>query len=96
MIHKIISKKINLLTPPVDVSEVMDTIDQLLEDSIDTSGYIIKEKDLKKRYVDLSKINFDKLRDIFKKNKNTEAELLKNAVQEKVKKNHQKSLCHVV
>ena len=48
--------------------------------------YIIKEKDLKKRYVDLSKIDFDKLRDKFKKNKNTEAELLKNAIQEKVKK----------
>ena len=86
LIYKIISKKINLLTPPVDVSEVMDKIDQLLEDSIDTSGYIIKEKDLKKRYVDLSKIDFDKLKDKFKKNKNTEAELLKNAVQEKVKK----------
>jgi type I restriction enzyme R subunit len=86
MIHKIIFKKIKLLTPPVDVSEVMDKIDQLLEDSIDTSGYIIKEKDLKKRYVDLSKIDFDKLRDKFKKNKNTEADLLKNAIQEKVKK----------
>ncbi len=85
-IYKIISKKIHLLSPQIDVSDVMDKIDQLLEDSIDTSGYVIKEKDLKKRYVDLSKIDFNKLKEKFEKNKNTEAELLKNAVKEKVLK----------
>jgi type I restriction enzyme, R subunit len=81
---KVISKKIRLLTPQVNVKEVMEKVDELLENSIDTSGYLINEKNYKDRFIDLSEIDFDKLKAKFKKNKNTQIELLKNSITDKL------------
>lgn len=60
-------------------------IQNVLDDSISSKGYILKEAEEKKT-IDLSKINFDALRKQFeKKRTNTEIERLKNILSFKLK-----------
>jgi type I restriction enzyme R subunit len=54
---------IRSLMPPVDISGMMQKIEGVLDKSIATSGYIIKEEN---KPLDLSKIDFDALRKFFK------------------------------
>ncbi len=82
-LFRIISEKIRSLDPDVDISEVMDDVEKLLDDSIESEGYMIKAKG---KGIDLSKIDFDALRKHFETGrKHTKAEKLKNDVQRKVK-----------
>jgi type I restriction enzyme R subunit len=78
------------LVEPPDISSVMLSIEQLLDESVGTEGYIIKGS--KNSYgedvrQDLSKIDFEKLRKRFEKSrKHTEAEKLRSILQAKIGK----------
>ena len=84
-LYRELLREIKSLDPEVDISSVMHDIENLLDDSIESKGYIIKESEAKS-VIDLSKINFDKLRESFEKNKDgTELERLKNILSFKLK-----------
>jgi len=73
---------IRSLMPPVDISGVILKIEGVLDKSIATSGYIIKEEH---KPLDLSKIDFDALRKFFKKaHKRAELERLRAAITAKL------------
>jgi type I restriction enzyme, R subunit len=77
--------QIKSLDPEVDISDVMGDIQKVLDDSVETSRYIIKEKPEQKQ-IDLSKIDFDALKKEFnKKKRNTELERLKNVLSYKLR-----------
>jgi type I restriction enzyme R subunit len=85
----IIAEKIRSLTPEVDISEVMEDIEHLLDKSIATEGYIIREPSgsySTERFVDLSKIDFEALKAHFENSrKRMEAEKLKAAIHSKLR-----------
>ena len=73
----VIAQKIKALAPPVDISEVMQQVEELLDRSIAPVPYIIKEDDDQPLH-DLSQIDFEKLKEKFDKGrKRTEAEKLR-------------------
>jgi type I restriction enzyme R subunit len=73
---------IRSLMPPVDISGVMQKIEGVLDRSIATSGYIIKEEN---KPLDLSQIDFDALRKFFKTaHKRAELERLRAAIRAKL------------
>jgi len=73
--------KIDSLQPEADISGIMKKVEELLDQSIAAKGYVIREPvgPYKKLHVvDLSKIDFEKLRRIFtKERKRIEAEKLR-------------------
>lgn len=78
-------REIKSLDPEVDISEVIHDIQNVLDESVSSRGYIIRETE-KKKAIDLSKINFEALRKQFeKKRTNTEIERLKNILSFKLK-----------
>ncbi len=78
---KVIADKIRSYEEPVDITPVMDEVNKVLDKSVKSEPYIITKTDL----VDLSKFDFEKLKKIFiKTRKNTQAEILKNALRMKV------------
>ncbi|SDA41104.1 type I restriction enzyme, R subunit [Pseudomonas sp. NFACC15-1] len=73
----VIAQKIKALAPAVDISEVMQQVEELLDRSIAPVPYIIKEEDDQPLH-DLSKIDFEKLKERFNQGrKRTEAEKLR-------------------
>ncbi len=73
----VIAQKIKALAPPVDISDVMQQVEELLDRSIAPVPYIIKEDDDQPLH-DLSKIDFEKLKEKFNQGrKRTEAEKLR-------------------
>lgn len=79
LIHKLV-EKIKSLNPEVDIDHVMKGIEEVLDISIDAEGYIISDE--KENIVDLSGLDFDKMRSDFeKKHKNMEMQKLKNKVE---------------
>jgi len=80
----VIADKILSLNPKPDISEVIGAIESLLDESIEAEGYTVdSEDDL--RIVDISKIDFDKLKDIFRRNrKNTVTESLVSAIESRL------------
>lgn len=83
-----ISDKIRALAPPVDISEIMDDIEEVLDRSIASEGYVIQEDPAGyNAKVDLSEIDFEALREFFEKSrKHTEVEKLKGLVNAKLNK----------
>lgn len=88
ILFAVIAKKIRSLMPETDISEVMAQVEDLLDQSIDSKGYVITDyagiygEDA---YVDLSKIDFEALKAKFlREHKNIEAEKLKGAVNSKL------------
>lgn len=80
----VIAEKIRALDPEVDISEVMKKVEELLDESIKPEDYIIDDPFEK---IDLSKIDFNKLKDYFNKNKkNIQVEKLKGKISSKLKK----------
>jgi len=78
-------REIKSLDPEVNISGVIHDIQNVLDESVSSKGYTIKETEEKKT-IDLSKINFDALRKQFeKKRTNTEIERLKNILSFKLK-----------
>jgi len=84
-----IKGKINSLTPTANIDAIMQDIEDLLDVSIASEGYIIKEPSAKHNPIaDLSQIDFESLKKMFgsTKRKNTEVERLKGLVDVKLKK----------
>lgn len=73
----VIAQKIKALAPPVDISDVMQQVEELLDRSIAPVPYIINEDDDQPLH-DLSQIDFEKLKEKFNQGrKRTEAEKLR-------------------
>ncbi|MEK7846539.1 MAG: type I restriction enzyme endonuclease domain-containing protein, partial [Nitrospinota bacterium] len=84
-VFNIIADRIREESPEVDISEVMGKVESLLDESIETKGYVIK--DLVESYTDLSKIDFEALKRHFIEGvKHIQAEKLKRAIRNKVNK----------
>jgi type I restriction enzyme R subunit len=84
----VIAVKIRSLTPKADISGIMGEVEELLDQSIATEGYIIhdpsEQSDVRK-YLDLSQINFEALKDAFEKgHKRIETEKLRASVENKL------------
>jgi type I restriction enzyme, R subunit len=76
----VLLESIKSLTPSADISEVMEDIEKLLDRSIAAEGYVIDAR----KPLDLGKIDFDKLRKLFEKNrKRTTTEQLKSSIESK-------------
>ena len=85
---QVIAEKIRALTPVADISSVMQQVEQLLDGSIATEGYIIRDGRAPygdEHWIDLSHIDFEKLAEKFKTgHKRTMLEKLKGTVAQKV------------
>jgi type I restriction enzyme R subunit len=84
----VIAEKIRSLSPEVDISDVMEDVDDLLDDSIAPLGYVIRDgpagNGVEKIY-DLSKIDFEGLAKRFEKSrKRIEAEKLRGMLNQKI------------
>lgn len=81
-LYLILSLKIRSLTPPADISRIMDSIEQLLDRSISAEGYVIRTPTI----LDLGELNLDVLREKIERNRiRTEAERLRGIVERKVR-----------
>ena len=81
----IIAKKIKNLTPSPDTSDVMEQIEDLLDHSIVPTGYTIDADAEADSIVDLSRIDFDQLRERFRtQHKQIEAERLRGSISRKL------------
>jgi len=77
-------KEIYSLDPEIDISEVIKSIQTVLDKSIISKGYI--EQSIKNKNIDLSKIDFGALKKQFEKKKsNTDIERLKNIISFKIR-----------
>jgi type I restriction enzyme R subunit len=85
---QVIAEKIRALTPPADISLVMQQVEGLLDRSIAAEGYIIREAGAPfgdEHWIDLSGIDFEALAKKFKTGrKRTLNEKLKGAVAQKL------------
>jgi type I restriction enzyme R subunit len=80
-LYLILSLKIRSLTPTADISQIMESIEELLDRSISTEGYIIKSPVI----LDLSQLNLDVLKENIDRNRaRTETEKLRALVERKV------------
>ncbi|MDO8872286.1 MAG: DUF3387 domain-containing protein [Methanoregula sp.] len=80
-LYLIISLKIRSLTPTADISQVMESIEELLDRSISTEGYVIKPPVI----LDLSQLNLDVLKEKIDRNRSRiETEKLRGLVERKV------------
>ncbi len=83
-----IAEKIRSLTPEADISGVMESVGDLLDESVAAQGYVIREGEEtppKDQRIDLSTIDFEELGRKFEKGrKRTGAEKLRAAIQVKV------------
>jgi len=70
-VFRVIADKIRSEVPPVDISEVMADIEALLDQSIGAEGYVMPPVADQKRYIDLSQIDFEALRDKFEGSRKT-------------------------
>ncbi|MBE3038267.1 MAG: type I restriction endonuclease subunit R [Chloroflexi bacterium] len=85
---QVIADKIRALTAPADISQIMQQVEGLLDRSIATEGYIIREASPPygdEHWIDLSKIDFKSLAGKFKTGrKRTMNEKLKGTVAQKL------------
>lgn len=80
-----IAETIRSLSPETDISEVMGSVENLLDESIATEGYVIRESSDEYHLVDLSKIDFEALKAKFEKSrKRIETEKLRGAINHKL------------
>jgi len=88
-LFKTLAKKIRSLSPPVDIAGIMNGVEELLDRSISTEGYVIADPPDgydKNNLVDLSRIDFEALKKRFEKGrKSTEAEKVKGSVARKLR-----------
>ncbi|MCA9643601.1 MAG: type I restriction endonuclease subunit R [Myxococcales bacterium] len=82
---KILAEKIKAELPPVDIGAVMAEVEALLNRSIAADGYVMPAVGDESRYIDLTQVDFDALREEFEKGrKNTEAQKLRLSIQDKL------------
>ncbi|WNK01067.1 type I restriction endonuclease subunit R [Thalassospiraceae bacterium LMO-JJ14] len=80
----VLAQKIKSLAPPVNISHIMDQVEDLLDRSVAPIPYVIEDMDEEKLF-DLSQIDFDKLKEKFAKGrKRTEAEKLRALLNQKL------------
>jgi type I restriction enzyme R subunit len=83
-LFRAIQLKIEALQPEADVSEVMEKVEDLLDESITAKGYVIREPVVpygKKKLIDLSEIDFKALKKEFgKERRRIEIEKLRGAI----------------
>jgi len=84
----IIAAKIRSLKPKADISDIMGKVEELLDQSIATEGYIIQdpsEQSDVSKYLDLSQVNFEALKEAFEKgHKRIETEKLRASIENKL------------
>jgi type I restriction enzyme R subunit len=81
----VIAEKIRSEIPPADISEVMEDVAELLDKSVSTEGYVIRPSATAQNYIDLSKIDFEALRDRFEKGrKPIEVQKLRGQIAQKL------------
>ena len=84
---KAIADRIKQLSPEKtqDIEEIRQQVEEVLDDSIESKGYTI-DPGVEYQAIDLSKVDFDKLKEKFagNKNKRIEAEKLKATVEKKI------------
>jgi len=89
-LFKTLAGRIRALSPPVDISGIMDHVEKLLDRSISTEGYVIEDPADpygRDHRVDLSRIDFEALKKRFEGGRrHTEAEKLKGAVTLKLRR----------
>jgi type I restriction enzyme R subunit len=89
-LFRAIQLKIEALQPEADVSEVMEKVEDLLDESITAKGYIIREPVTpygKKKLIDLSEIDFKALKKEFaKERRRIEIEKLRGAINSALEK----------
>lgn len=84
LLLKVLAKKILSLIPPADISKIMGEVETLLDRSVAAEGYLMPVRDPGRR-IDLSHIDFEKLRrQIEKGKKRAEVERLKGEIKLKV------------
>jgi type I restriction enzyme R subunit len=85
---QIIADKIRALTPPADISLIMQQVENILDRSVAAEGYVIRDTSIQEngeQWIDLSKIDFKALAEKFKKGRqHTINERLKGAVASKL------------
>ena len=88
-LFKTLAKIIRSLSPPVDITGIMNSVEELLDRSISTEGYVIADPPKgydKNNLVDLSQIDFEALKKRFEQGrKSTEAEKVKGSVARKLR-----------
>ncbi len=86
----VIAMRIQRTLPDSDIHGILDDIEHLMDISVATKGYVIREASLpydSSSHIDLSQIDFDALKAHFEKaHKHTEAEKLRGAVNSKLKR----------
>lgn len=84
-VFSVLAEKIRAEIPPADISEVMDQVENLLDISVATEGYVIRPSASSANYLDLSQIDFDALRARFEKGrKTTETQKLRGQIAQKL------------
>ncbi len=86
---KILTEKIHALAKQADIGEVMGQVEDLLDESVATEGYVIQAAsaslDSTDHLVDISQIDFEALKATFAKSrKRTEAEKLRGLIERKL------------
>lgn len=81
-LYRVLAERVRVLTrKDINVDEISDAVEKLLDNAIKIDGYTISDE--YKPY-DLSKIDFEKLRTFFQKNKHTQVEKLKQSLADKL------------
>jgi type I restriction enzyme R subunit len=84
-VFAVIAEKIRSELPVADISGVMEQVEDVLDASIATEGYVIRPSAVDGNYIDLSQIDFDLLKKQFETGrKATEAQKLRNKIAVKV------------
>jgi len=87
---RVLAEKIRGLSPPADISSIMEQVEELLDGSIAAEGYVIREPTGEygaDHRIDLSGIDFEALRARFEQGrKHTEAERVKGLVARQLRK----------
>lgn len=86
VLFSVLAQKINALTPPADISQVMAQVEDLLDRSVAPVPYLLPTETAKP-LIDLSSIDFDKLKEQFAAGrKRTEVEKLRSLLAQKLDK----------
>jgi type I restriction enzyme R subunit len=77
----VIQEKIRNEKPEVDIEEIKAKIEKILDDTINTTDYLIKTP----KPLDLSQINFEKLQELFKQGQKRKAtDILKRVIEQRM------------
>ncbi len=81
----VIAEKIRSEIPPADIAEVMEQVEELLDKSVATEGYVIRASATGDNHIDLSQIDFEALKAKFEKGrKPIEVQKLRGQIAQKL------------